>query len=74
MEMNNNASVTADTFNRFTVGFEPASCTPQDVSDAQAGDGLLTENQIVHMRQSRAGSSRQADAIELVCSHKDNQI
>ena len=30
--MNDNASVTTDTFNRFAVGLEPASCTPQDVS------------------------------------------
>jgi hypothetical protein len=74
MEMNDNASVTTDTFNRFTVSLEPASCTPQDVSDAQAGSGLLTANQILNMRQSRAGSSRQADTIEIVCSHMDNQI
>ena len=74
MEMNDHASVTTDTFNRFAVDLEPASCTPQDVSDAQACSGLLTANQILNMRQSRAGSSRQADTIEIVCSHIDNQI
>ena len=74
MEMNDNASVTADTFNRFTVGLEPAPCTPQDVSDAQACRGLLTANQILNMRQSRTGSSRQADTIEIVGSHMDTQI
>ena len=72
--MHDNASVTTDTFNRFTVGFEPASCMPQDVSDAQACSGLLTAHQVLNMRQSRAGSSRQADTIEIVGSHMDNQI
>jgi hypothetical protein len=74
MEMNDNASMGTDTFHRLTVGLEPASCTPQDVSDAPACDELLTANQILDTRQGCAGRCREADPVGIVCSHMDNQI